>query len=246
MVKLTVGYSVLAERVVNITSPQNSAWEILVITQGGDSKVPVKGAKQITLTSVGVAKSRNAAIDNASGEYLVFADDDIVFSEMGLEEAISFLDKTPDISLILCRATDTTGRLRKKYPSKVEKLGLFNSAKAATYEMIVRVQDVKRLGLRFDERFGAGVENYLGDEYIFIADLIRAGGKAMFLPITIASHPDVSSGSGWGTERDRVARAKVFRRVFGLFAPVVRLAFGLRRFEELGGVGNLFRFVFGR
>ena len=246
MKKLTVGYSVLADRAKNITPPHNADWELLIITQGGVAAKRFPQAKQLSLETTGVAKSRNAAIANASGEYLVFADDDIVFSERGLQEAITYLDQNQDVSLVLCRASDTVGKLRKNYPQEIKVLGLFNSAKAATYEMIVRVADVKRLGVRFDERFGAGVENYLGDEYIFIVDLIRAGGRARFLPVTIASHPEVSSGSGWGTKRDRVARAKVFGRVFGLLAPAVRLAFGLRRLSELGGLGNLCRFVFGR
>jgi len=207
MKKLTVGYSVLADRAKNITPPQNADWEILIITQGGEAAKRFPQAKQLSLETTGVAKSRNAAIENASGEYLVFADDDIVFSEQGLQEAITYLDQNQDVSLVLCRASDTVGKLRKNYPQEIKVLGLFNSAKAATYEMIVRVSDVKRLGVRFDERFGAGVENYLGDEYIFIVDLIRTGGRARFLPVTIASHPEVSSGSGWGTHRDRVARA---------------------------------------
>ncbi len=246
MKKLTVGYSVLADRAKNITPPQNADWELLIITQGGEAAKRIPQAKQLSLETTGVAKSRNVAIENASGEYLVFADDDIIFSEHGLQEAITYLDQNQDVSLVLCRASDTEGKLRKNYSQEIEVLGLFNSAKAATYEMIVRVSDVKRLGVRFDERFGAGVENYLGDEYIFIVDLIRAGGRARFLPVTIASHPEVSSGSGWGTQRDRVARAKVFSRVFGPLAPAARLAFGLRRLSELGGLGNLVRFVFGR
>ncbi len=246
MKKLTVGYSVLADRAHNITPPKSDDWELLIITQGGQPKANVPTAKVISLPTTGVAKSRNAAIAEAAGEYLVFADDDIVFSDEGLREAIAFLDANREVSLVLCRATGTSGNLRKNYPSRVEKLGLFNSAKAATYEMIVRVSEVRRLGITFDERFGAGVENYLGDEYIFIVDLIRAGGRAQFIPVTIASHPEVSSGSGWGTQRDRVARARVFGRVFGGMAPLVRLAFGLRRIKDLGGVGNLTKFVFGR
>jgi glycosyltransferase involved in cell wall biosynthesis len=245
MKKLTVGYSVLADRAKNITPPKNPDWEILIITQGGKADMVFPNARELALDSMGVAKSRNAAIENSSSKYLVFADDDIVFSESGLEQAIAYLDQNQDVSLVLCRATDTDGKLRKNYPEKEESLGLFNSAKAATYEMIVRIADIRRLGVKFDERFGAGAQNYLGDEYIFIVDLIRAGGKAQFLPITIASHPEISSGSGWGTERDRVARAKVFSRIFGVFAPVIRLAFGLRRLEELGGIRNLIRFVLG-
>ncbi len=246
MPKLTVGYSALADRAKNITPPKNPDWEILVITQGGEVGKVFENAKTFSLSSTGVAKSRNAAISNASGEFLVFADDDIVFNEKGLKEAISFLDEHPNISLLLTQATDPNGKLRKQYPAKEEKLTLLNSARAATYEMIIRVADIRSKDIRFDESFGAGVENYLGDEYIFIADLIKAGGQGIFVPIVTAIHPENSSGSGWGTARDRVARAKVFTRVFGASAPIVRLAFGLRRLRELGGVWKLLLFVFGK
>jgi hypothetical protein len=112
--------------------------------------------------------------------------------------------------------------------------------------MMIRVAEIRRLGIRFDESFGAGVENYLGDEYIFIADLIRAGGQGVFVPIVTAIHPEDSSGSGWGTARDRVARARVFQRVFGPLAPPIKLAFGLKRLRELGGIGKLLLFIKGR
>lgn len=246
MKKLTIGYSVLADRAKNITLPNSDHWELLIIVQGGASKQNFPGAKLIKLPTFGVAKSRNATLANATTEYLVFADDDIVFQKKGLESAVNYLDQHPELALVLCQATDTSGRLRKKYPNAITKLGVFNSAKAATYEMMVRLSEIKKLGLRFDERFGAGTENYLGDEYIFIVDLLRAGGRADFLPITIATHPETSSGSKWGTKQDRLARARVFSRVFGAFSPIVRLTFGVRRLDELGGFGNLLRFVLGR
>ena len=251
--KLTIGYSALSDRVQNIAPPaERSDWELAVIVQNPETtswqRVPAgrKDTRFEELESRGVAKSRTRAIWLARGEYLVFADDDILFSEAGLEEAIEYLDQNPKLSLLLTRAQDPSGKLRKKYPQAATKLGLFNSARAATYEMIIRVDAVRQFGVVFDENFGAGSENYLGDEYIFIADLIRAGGKAEFVPITIATHPEISSGSGWGTSRDRVARARVFSRVFGALAPIVRFGFGLRRLNELGRVTNLIRFVLAR
>jgi hypothetical protein len=146
----------------------------------------------------------------------------------------------------LGQATDESGALRKRYPTTIEKLGSFNSARAATYEMIIRVSEVRKLGVRFDEDFGAGAKNYLGDEYIFVVDLIKAGGKAVFAPITLAQHPTESSGSRWGSAQDRRARAIIFTRVFGALAPFVRLPFGIRRFRELGSLKNLLLFVLGR
>ena len=255
--KLTIGYSVLMGRIQNITPPaERPDWETLIVVQNpGGKSWPLadfpnlKSRRDVSteeLRSTGVAKSRTRSIWLASGEYLVFADDDIVFSESGLEEAIKFLDENARLSLLLTQAQDPSGSLRKQYPKSRAKLSVWNSARAATYEMIIRVDAVRQFGVVFDERFGAGSANYLGDEYIFIADLLRAGGKAEFVPITIATHPEVSSGSGWGTDRDRIARARVFTRVFGPLAPAARVAFGLRRMRELGGPTNLLRFVLAR
>lgn len=254
MTRLTIGYSALSDRVAGIKPPEGD-FDLLLVVQNDrglswKDKLPdaLKGSRAVTdeLKSLGVAKSRNRVIELSETDYLVFADDDIEFVDAGLREAIDYLDNNPQVALVLAQAASPSGGLRKPYRSKQERLTKLNSARAATYEMIIRVSTIKDLGIRFDESFGAGVENYLGDEYIFIADLISAGGKGVFLPITIATHPEVSSGSGWGTERDRKARAKVFTRVFGALAPVVRLAFGIRRLGLLGGLGNLMRFVFGR
>ena len=257
MIKLTLGYSTMAQRVGNIVQPPlHKNWNVAIIIQNpenmawrgsGLAELVMREDLEIEeLNSIGVAKSRNRAIWLAKGEYLVFSDDDIRFDVEGLEAATKFLDDNPQYSLLLAQAVDESGSLRKRYPKGVEVLNKFNSARAATYEMVIRVEAVRQLGVWFDEEFGAGALNYLGDEYIFIVDLLKAGGKAVFAPITIAMHPTESSGARWGSERDRKARAVIFTRVFGKVAPWVRLAFGARRLKELGSLKNYFLFVLGR
>ena len=257
MQKLTLGYSTLAERVGNIVPPPpRSDWGISVVIQNPKSIAwRGEGLGQLVtredlvieeLKSVGVAKSRNRSIWLAGGEYLVFGDDDVSFSVPGLLEAISYLDQNPEYSLLLGMAQEPSGKVRKRYPKKVQKLTRFNSARAATYEMIIRVDAVRQLGVIFDEQFGAGAKNYLGDEYIFVVDLLAAGGRAVFVPVVIATHPEESSGSRWGSDKDRQVRAVIFTRVFGKLAWLVRLAFGIRRLKELGGLRNLLLFVLAR
>jgi hypothetical protein len=136
--------------------------------------------------------------------------------------------------------------LRKRYPIKAHPLKLTNSAKAATYEMIIRVPEVKKASVRFDENFGAGAENYLGDEYIFIADALRAGLKGMFLPLVIATHPNDSSGSFHNTKQDALVRSRIFSRVFGLWAPLMRILFILKPPSKNFGFRNSLAFIFGR
>lgn len=257
MQKLTLGYSTMAHRVGDmVLPPVHKNWGVSIIIQNPEAiawrgkrlaQLMVRDDVEVQeLESVGVAKSRNRNIWLAKGEYLVFGDDDVEFDVDGLTKAIAYLDDHPEYSLLLAMAQEPSGKIRKRYPARIKKLTRFNSAKAATYEMIVRVEAIRQLGVWFDEEFGAGAKNYLGDEYIFIVDLLAAGGSGVFVPVVIATHPEESSGSRWGEERDRKARAVIFTRVFGKAAPVVRLAFGLRRLRELGGLRNLVLFVLAR
>ena len=244
---LTIGYSTLANRAKNIkflTSVNN-----LVIVQNPEGAVTPtfdNDVEVLELQSRGVAKSRNAAISNTKTEYLLFGDDDIEFNESGISAAIEFLNHNPQISILLMQAVDETGKLRKSYPAKSQSLKLTNSAKAATYEMMIRVSDIKSAGIKFDENFGAGAANYLGDEYIFIADAIRSGLKGRFEPIVIAAHPTESSGSLRNSVADRSARARVFSRVFGIWAPVMRTLFLVKPPSKKFGLVNSFLFIIGK
>lgn len=248
---LTIAYSTLADRVGNIVLPeQRDDREVLVIVQnlGGIAlfDLPQRSdVRVLELQSMGVAKSRNEALRQAKGKYLIFADDDIIFKEDGLAAAVDYLELNPKVAFVLAQAVDEHGRLRKKYATAPTRLTSFNSAKAATYEMLVRVSASREKQVWFDESFGAGATNYLGDEYIFIVDLIKAGLRCMFLPATVAVHPAVSSGSIWGTERDLRARAVIFSRVFGVWAPFIRAAFGARHLGRELNFSRFLRFIRG-
>jgi glycosyltransferase involved in cell wall biosynthesis len=248
---LTIGYSTLAERLRNISAPEiNLPHEIFISIQnpkGAEYSLPTDFEFRSTISNdKGVAKSRNVVLKNAQTKYLLFADDEIVFLSDGIKSAIAYLEANPACDLVLAQAVDAKGVLRKAYPKNEVRLSKFNSAKAATYEMIVRVESVRNKAVAFDENFGAGADNYLGDEYIFITDLIKKGGSASFLPVTIAIHPEESSGSRWGTESDLRARAHVFQRVFGVTAPLIRTAFYFKNFQKFAGTKNLYKFIFGK
>jgi len=249
-VLLTFGYSTLANRVKNIQFPKrDDNREFIVLVQNPDEASYVFDTPQtklVELKSRGVAKSRNAALKYASGKYLIFGDDDITFDESGISQLVNYFEAHPECAIILAQTTDETGTLRKTYPTKEAKLTKYNSAKAATYEMMVRLDAIRGANISFDENFGAGVDNYLGDEYIFIADALSRGLTGVYLPIRVAIHPKESSGSAWGTRRDLSARAAVFSRVFGPTAPIFRALFLLKSRKGRVGLRNAFLFILGR
>jgi GT2 family glycosyltransferase len=247
---LTFGFSTLSTRLKNISYPeQNDRREVIVLVQNPNEEsyvFNIPKTKLVELKSRGVAKSRNAALKYASGKYLIFADDDITFDENGITKLVEYFEAHPECAIIIAQTSDETGALRKEYPAKAHKLTRFNSAKAATYEMMVRVEAIRAAGIQFDENFGAGVDNFLGDEYIFIADALKQGLQGMYLPIRVAIHPKESSGSTWGTERDLKARAAVFARVFGATAPIFRALFLLKSRKGKVGLIKSLRFIFAR
>ena len=247
---LTFGFSTLSTRLKNISYPeQNDTREVIVLVQNPNEEsyvFNIPKTKLVELKSRGVAKSRNAALKYASGKYLIFADDDITFDENGITKLVEYFEAHPECAIIMAQTSDETGALRKEYPAKAHKLTRFNSAKAATYEMMVRVEAIRAAGIQFDENFGAGVDNFLGDEYIFIADALKQGLQGMYLPIRVAIHPKESSGSTWGTERDLKARAAVFARVFGATAPIFRALFLLKSRKGKVGLIKSLRFIFAR
>jgi len=243
---LTVGWSVTGERAGDIRlPPARPDVEHLVVVQGESAQGhPTRSdVRYVQLSSRGVAKSRNEVLRRARGQFLLFADDDVRFHEDGVRRLLETLRRRKQVAVVLGMAVDETGRPRKRYPRRGTRLHRWNSAKAATYEMMVRRNALLDAEVSFDERFGAGASRYLGDEYILIADAVTKGLKCRFEPIVIATHPRTSSGSGFGTTADAAARAAVFDRVFGPAAMLARLLFVARDPTRFGSVVLLIRFV---
>lgn len=243
--KLTVAYSVLAAGLSNIRLPEaRPDVEILVIVQGHGGTIPARDdVREIRLDSTGVTRSRNEAIREARGEVLVFGEEHVEWIPDGLDDLIALFADNPRLAVFLGRAEDETGALRKRYPTYREPATIWNSARVGTIELAVRPEMLRRARVQFDENFGAGTDNYLGDEYILVADANRAGLRCEYFPITISRHPRESSGTAFGTEADARARSRVFDRVFGWFAPVPRLLLWARNPRRFGANG--LRFVIG-
>ena len=244
---LTIAYSVVSDGLTRIElPPANPSTEILVIVQGAQGATPKrKDVRVIRLDSTGVAVSRNAAIREATGEVLVFGEEDVTWLPDGIAEVIETFDDNPRLVVFLGRAQDETGALRKRYPAIREVATVWNSGRVGTIELAVRTDAIRSAGVSFDENFGAGTDNFLGDEYIFVADANKARLKCEYFPITFSQHPKDSSGTRFGTDADARARSRVFDRVFGWFATVPRALLWLRNPVRFGSIVRGLRFVTG-
>jgi hypothetical protein len=240
---LTVGYSCLAERIDNIAEPAaHEDVAFVVCVQGNELESLPDWARVVMVNGQGVAKSRNAAIDATEGRYLLFCDDDVSLNMPGILAGVKHLEQSSQ-AIVLGQGVTPSGQPRKAYPNRVTRLTKFNTAKTATYEMLIDVTQVRSAGIRFDERFGAGTHLQLADEYIFVVDLLRAGLKGEAIQEVFGTHPEFSSGDRWEDDHDAHVRAVALNHVFGRWSPFARTAFAVKHMGQLGDLRSIINFI---
>jgi hypothetical protein len=233
--RLTIAVSTIGARAAGLTGDRLPAiagvgWVVLV--QAPEALPDFAGRADITVVPLpgrGVARSRNAAIDRAMTPWLLFADDDLTFDPAGLAALLYRLSAAPH--LLTLRLTRPDGTPRKRYPADGNWLTRATIARYGTPEIAVRPAVLRAHGVRFDETFGAGTPRWMGEEFIFLADALRAGLSGRHAAIAIASHPPESSGMAWTDEACAIRRA-VFDRALGPLSLPARLAFGVRNWRR--------------
>ncbi|MFU8862013.1 MAG: glycosyltransferase [Cyclonatronaceae bacterium] len=141
----------------------------------------------------GVTRSRNNALDLASGDIGIFSDDDVTYLPEDFDTIRKTMNQYPDVDVAKFKIRTPDGQPEyKEFPE--EEYDLLRSESTGTVQLVVRLKRVKECGIRFDTRFGAGNPRLIGaDEQIFIHDCIKAGLKVRFFPIYIVEHPYVST-----------------------------------------------------
>ena len=127
--QLTIGYSVLADRLKNLIYPSLTIPHKVLVSVQNPTKIQfVKNSqvKYLESNDIGVTKSRNLVLSSCDSEILLFGDDDAIFLEHGINQCLEYFASNPSVDLILARSIDSNGILRKKYRNRSYKLNRFN------------------------------------------------------------------------------------------------------------------------
>ncbi|WP_149778250.1 glycosyltransferase family A protein [Roseovarius litoreus] len=198
----------------------------------------------LEVEGLGLSQSRNIALETAETDLVVFADDDMVLRTEGLLALATHLQSRPDLSFVAGWREDRLPKHGRRAGRHM--LGLRNSGRICAPELIVRRNRVLGCGVRFDEAFGKGARYGLGEEYVFVADMLRAGMRGEALPVIAGAHRGPSSGDLWDSPALYDARLAVQRRVFGRWAWLVHPLYAMRHARRFGRIGLMLRFALGR
>ena len=121
----------------------------------------------------GLSANRNLAVEKATGDILMFADDDTHIIPESLDKIIRIFERDPQLDVAFFSASTYTGKPLKQYPEKEGVIqSIPESYSISTIEMVTRRASVQGK-IRFDERFGLGTKFLTcGEEEIWLEDAL--------------------------------------------------------------------------
>lgn len=179
----------------------------------------------------GLSKSRNLAIDRATSDICLLADDDLVYDENYDRIILEEFSNHPDID-ILTFQVEGTDRIFKKYHSRSKRLNYITSLKVASVEIAFRRKRIIEKSVRFNEMFGAGAKHKMGEENIFLYECLKKGLKIKYIPKKIARiHVGDSSWFKGYTEAYFKDLGAAFAEMSDFFSVLLIIQFSFRKYR---------------
>lgn len=133
--------------------------------------------KMYTFNERGVGLSRNNALFRASGDIIVFSDDDMIYNEEYekiIKEQFKFYK---DADMILFNVPSTNQKRPTAKITKNKRVNILNCMKFGAVNIAVRRNFVINNNISFSLLFGGGAKYSSGEDSLFIHDVLKNGGK---------------------------------------------------------------------
>ena len=226
-----------------------SKFNILVINQSTSSVLisTFETVRVINVNETGLSKSRNLAIKNASKKICLIADDDLIYFSNFDIGIIAAFNQNSDVSIITFNHQRETLNKPQNRSQKISNHTLKTIWNVSSIEIAFQVKDIEENNLNFDENFGLGSYFETAEEYLFLRDAIMIRLRALFYPLTIASHPLISSGENQGEDKILFARAALLYKTKANLAYIwlIKYVFFLVRKSYIKGNEFMIKFKMG-
>ncbi|MBR3803061.1 MAG: glycosyltransferase [Clostridia bacterium] len=143
--------------------------------------------KLISSADRGVGKNRNKALLYATGEYVINADQDMIFEDGYAQKIEEALSKVPKADMIIFNL-EYLNRFTpgKKQTQKFKRLHLWNSMRYGTARAVIRRGAIEKKCLSYSTLYGGGAKYCSGEDSLFIREAFRKGLKIYVAPTVIA------------------------------------------------------------
>lgn len=131
--------------------------------------------KLVTTKTRGLSKNRNIALDNIwNCDVIIFLDDDLIFYDCYEKMVIKEFRDHPEADAIRFNLNCISNR--KLFMKPIERFHKSNRREVASWGICgaaFKAVVLKESGIRFNEKFGAGTDNYCGEDSIFLQEILK-------------------------------------------------------------------------
>lgn len=174
----------------------------------GSCVIPEKEAvKCISYEGKGLSKSRNIALQQATADIVVVADDDVQY----VDDVVAIIDtayQTYQEADMICFIVERTGTpTPKKFRTTSSEENYLSILKVSSVEITFKRSAIEEKGLLFNELIGAGEALYCGEESAFLYAALRAGLTVRYVPIKIGT-TDMSTSTWFSSYNQQYFESK--------------------------------------
>lgn len=188
--------------------------------------------KLISTNDRGVGKNRNKALQFATGDYLLCADEDMIYED-GYSELVSeMFDVQKKADIIVFNLTYlnryTPGRRAGR---RFKRIHFWNSMRYGAARIAIKRSALEKATLSFSTLYGGGAKYSSGEDSLFIREALRKGLKMYYCPIVIAKVKQQESSWFYGyTDKFFIDKGILIANAFPAmkFLFIYYFAFGLR------------------
>ena len=184
----------------------------------------------------GVGKNRNKALQYASGEYVLFADDDMIYEDNYVQMVLDAFEKCPQADMIIFKL-HYLNRLTygKTEVMTFKRLHLWNAMRYGTARVAIRKSAIDKTCLCFSTLYGGGAKYSSGEDTLFIREAFRKGLKVYASPVTIAKVKQETSS--WFTgyqDKYFIDKGVLIANAFPVMKGILMyyFAFGMRKVSK--------------
>ena len=187
-------------------------------------------AKMVTTATRGVGRNRNIALLYASGDILLFADDDICYKNDYAQQVQRAYEKHPDADMIVFSMEYTkNGKVFRSIRNHDRRLGLKGGLKNGTCVYSVRRTSLEKANIWFSVLFGGGTQFAHGEDTVFFMEArrkMRIYGSSYSLGYCAK---DMSTCFFGYNERYFYDQGVLYAAAFGIFAYPMAIQFCIRK-----------------
>lgn len=196
-----------------------SSFNILIVNQSEECVLisDFPSVRVINSKEVGLSKSRNLAIKNASKKICLIADDDVVYSENFEKYVITAFSILSNPTIITFNHQRIGLDEPKNNSSKAYEHTLKSILNVCSIEIAFRLDEIKKNKIYFDEYFGLGSFFETSEENLFLKKVLELKLCCYYYPSVIVSHPLLSSGTQEGNDKLIFARSALIYKTKGKY-----------------------------